>query len=169
MGATLYLTGYICTKWHMHCKTALSISWGVSLLPASTTASIDVVSDLDCHKGKPELNTYCVFPIPTLQRGSVTPWSKSHHQSAYPLSLALVLIYGYWHAISCSITFTCQAVYQGGSTVTGGNSIRITFHPHRLIYLHEAGDSEWAKDITPGVSVCCQVSALNVCASLWDV
>lgn len=131
--------------------------------------AIDVVPDLDYHQGKPELNVYCILPIPTLQRGSVTPRSKSHHQSAYPLNLALALIYVYWHAISCSITFTCQTVYQGGSTVMGGNSIRITSCPHWLVYLHGDGDSGWAKDIIPGISVCCQVSAVNVCASHRDV
>ncbi len=101
--------------------------------------------------------------------GSVTPRSKSHCQSAYPLSLALVLIYVYWHAISCSITFTCQTVNQRGSALMGGNSIRITSCPHWLVYLHGDGDSGWAKDITPGISLCRHVSAGNVCASLWDV
>lgn len=73
------------------------------------------------------------FTNPHPAEGSVTLRSKSHHQSAYPLSLALVLIYVSWHAISCSITFTCQTVYQGGSMVMGGNSIRITFCPQNRI------------------------------------
>lgn len=92
------------------------------------------------------------FAHPHLAGGSVTPQSKSHHQSVYPLNLALVLIYVYWHAISCSITFTCQNVYQGGLGMMGGNSIWITFCPHRLVYLHGAGDSGWAEDIMPGIS-----------------
>lgn len=47
-------------------------------------------------------------------RKLLTPPFKLHHQSAFPLALALFLIYICWHAISCSITFTCQAVDQVG-------------------------------------------------------
>lgn len=99
----------------------------------------------------------------------MTPQSKSRHQSAYPLSLALVLIYVYWHAISCSITFSCQTVNQWGSTVIGGNRIWITFCPHWLVYLHRDGDSGWAKDIIPGIWLCCHVSTVHVCALHQDV
>ena len=96
---------------------------------------LDPVSDLDYHRGEVSVECILYFTNPHPAEGPVTPLSKSRRQSAYPLSPALVLIYVYWHAISCSITFTCQTVNQRGSAVMGGNSIRITSCPHCLVYL----------------------------------
>lgn len=125
--------------------------------------------DLDYHQGKHQMNVYCILPIPILRRGR-WPRSPSHiTQSAYPLSLALVLIYVYWHAISCPITFSCQTVNQRGSTVLAGNRIWITFYSHLLVYLYGDSDRGWAKDIIAGIWLCCHVSTVHVCASHQDV
>lgn len=128
----------------------------------------DQVPDLVHDQGKPQMNVYWILPIPFLQRGW-WPWGPSSKQAAYPLSLVLVLIYVYWHAISCSITFTCHAVNQQGFRVMGGNRIRITFCPYWLVYLHRDGDSGCAKDIRPGILLSCHVSSVNVCAAHQDV
>lgn len=74
------------------------------------------------------------FINPPPSEGPVTLRSALHCQAAYQLSLVLVLIYVYWHAISCSITFTCHSVNQQGCTVMGGNSIGIAFCPYWLIW-----------------------------------
>lgn len=49
--------------------------------------AFDPVSDLDHHQGKPPMNAYCILPIPTLQRGPVTPWSDV----APPIRLSIEL------------------------------------------------------------------------------
>lgn len=42
---------------------------------------------------------------------------RSHHQPACLTNPALVFIYVHRHAISCSITFTCQTVHHSDHTV----------------------------------------------------
>ena len=108
-------------------------------------------------RGSPRrMETVFIIPCPT--EWLVTLPSRSHHQSTFPVDRALVLIYVCWHAISCSITFTCQTVNHRWCTVMGENSILSTW----LVYLHGDTDSGWAKDIVPSISMCCHVSAVNV-------
>lgn len=63
--------------------------------------------------GKAWATCLLYFTNPHHAEGSATQRSESRRQSAYPLSLELVLIHVLWHAISWSITFTCQTVHQG--------------------------------------------------------
>lgn len=110
------------TTWSVHVRAQHQI-WPPSVYPHAKlslwtcTVQLKKTQPLTLTMNRRHLRwIQTVFYQSSPCRGVGDPAVQVPPPIAYPLSLALVLIYVYWHAISCSITFTCHTVNQWGST-----------------------------------------------------